>query len=92
MPGAETLWVAVIKQTVEDLRQHHSPTESLRGRIRLYSAQEWLQSSDSGIGSLVWICDALGLEPQWVRRLALGAIAPSSLTTSDIVSEVKSFL
>ncbi len=71
MPGAQGLWLAVIVQAVEDLHGHCSPTESLRSRLSIYSAREWVQSSDGEIGSLVWICDALGLEVERVRGLAV---------------------
>lgn len=90
--GAEDLWLAVIVQAVEDLRGHRSPTGSLWGRLSVYSAKEWFQSPGGGIGSFGWICDVLGLEVERIRGLALGTVAPSSLPTSDIVSEVKSFL
>ena len=72
--GAEGLWLAVVVQAVEDLHGHRSPAGSLRGRLSIRSAQEWVQSSDGGIGSLAWICNILGLEVEWVRRLALGAV------------------
>ncbi len=74
MPGAEGLWLAVVVQAVEDLRGYRLSIGSLRGRLSIYSAREWLQSPEGGIGSLAWICDALGLEVEWVRALVLGKV------------------
>ena len=91
-PGPEGLWLAVLMVAVEDVRGHRSPTGSLRGRLSAYSARQWFRSPNGDPGGFVWICHILDLEPEWVRRLALGAVAPSSLATSDIVSDVKSFL
>ncbi len=92
MPGAEGLWLAVVVQALEDLHRHRLSIGSLRGRLSISSARQWFQSREGGIGSIAWVCDILGLEVELVRRLALGAVAPSSLATPDIMSEVKSFL
>jgi len=79
MPGAEDLWLAVIVQAVKDLHDHRSPTGSLRGRLSISSTREWVQSPEGGIGSLAWICDALGLDIEWVQRLALEIVVPGPL-------------
>jgi len=72
--GCGGLWLAVVVQTVEDLRGRRSPTGSLRGRLSVYSAKQWFQSSNSDPGGFVWICDTLGLEVERVRPLVLGKV------------------
>jgi len=72
MPGAEGLWLAVVVRALEDLHRHRLSIGSLRGRLSICSAQQWFQSLEGGIGSL---------EPERVRALALGAVAPIPPTT-----------
>jgi hypothetical protein len=91
-PGPEGLWSAVLMVAVEDVRGRRLSIALLRGRLSINSARQRLQSPDGGSGSFAWVCDILGLEVELVLRLALGAVAPSSLATPDIMSEVKSFL
>ena len=79
--GAEDLWLAVIVQAVADLRGNQFSSETIRYRLITRAARQWFQSSNGNPGGFVWICNILGLEPQWVRRLALGAVAPALPTT-----------
>ena len=73
-PGPEGLWLAVLMVAVEDIRGRHLAIDSLRNRLRIQSARVWLQSSSGDPGGFVWICNALALEPEWVRHLALGKV------------------
>ena len=92
MPGALGLWSAVLMVAVEDARGRYLAIDSLQDRLRSYSTRQWFRSSNGDPGWFTWICDILNLEPEWIRRLALGDTAPSSLATSATVAEVKSFL
>ena len=78
--GAEGLWSAVLMVAVEDVRGQRLLIGSLRGRLIIRSTRQWFQSSEGGVGSLAWICDALGLEVEGVRGLALEVVAPVPLT------------
>jgi hypothetical protein len=53
------LWQAVLLMTVFDLR---NPLSSVRE-----DAQAWLTSDLEEVGSFYWVCDILGLDPEYIR-------------------------
>ena len=67
----KTLWAAVLKRAVKDataLPKHYCESP-LRSRMNIESAREWLKSQNTEIGSFLWICDVLGLDPDHERLI-----------------------
>ena len=59
------LWIAVILIAVDDL------TGKDPGYAR--DASDWFYSSEQNVGSFIWVCHLLGVEPTAIRRgLTLG--------------------
>ena len=54
----QELWVAVLKQAIEDLQDPEF-------RVDSYS---WFFSDEDSVGSFVWICDYLRLKPDFMRN------------------------
>ena len=66
LPEAE-LWTAVILQAIDDLgrRKRLSPTSAQT------SAREWFASEDHAVGSFIWTCHVIDVDPNFIRsRLA----------------------
>jgi len=57
------LWVEVLKEALLDLT---------KGDDARHRAERWFQSSDEHIGSFLWLCNTIGLNPTAIRR-GLGA-------------------
>ena len=55
------LWVAVLKQAVEEALGR-------KGVRLMKKAQTWLQNDNQTIGSFLWICAVLQLDPQSIRN------------------------
>jgi hypothetical protein len=56
------LWAAVLEQAVKDARggrTYHIITEE---------AQAWFHSKKEGVGSFIWVCRILDLDPSYVRE------------------------
>ncbi len=56
------LWAAVLEQAVKDARggrTYHIITEEARA---------WFRSKKEGMGSFIWVCRILDLDPGYVRR------------------------
>ena len=67
------LWITVIVQAIDDSSKIIDPTrKDMRDLLRFKkSAKYWLfKSNVYGIGSLAWICNYIGLDIEWVRRIA----------------------
>ena len=54
------LWLAVINLALDDLTATETPLQR--------SARAWFLSSNTNVGSFLWVCDRLGLESTAVRR------------------------
>jgi hypothetical protein len=54
------LWLAVINLALDDLTATETPLQR--------SARAWFLSSNTNVGSFLWVCDRLGLEPTAVQR------------------------
>ncbi|MBW1701173.1 MAG: hypothetical protein JRJ11_02940 [Deltaproteobacteria bacterium] len=65
-----TLWAAVLKQAIKDANAHPQCYEDYQPNIQghIKSAREWFKSSNTGIGSFLWVCNVLGFDP---KRLSL---------------------
>jgi len=58
----QTLWSSVLMQAIQDLSGPDFVAKSARA---------WLTSRSTSPGSLIWICDQLGLDPDAVRQNVL---------------------
>ena len=63
--GYLTLWAAVLGQAVKDLELPLNGNINDR-RIR-ESAERWFESRRDGVGSCLWVCEQLDLDPAKVR-------------------------
>ena len=61
MDENEALWCAVIKQAVDDVNDEDH-------RIRI-AAQSWFYSESTHVGSLIWICENLDLDPSYFKKV-----------------------
>jgi len=68
------LWAAVLIQAVRDVGGYgRFDSEPQRRRIQ-YFARLWFASDNRDVGSFLWICDELELEPSWIRRRMVAQI------------------
>ena len=58
------LWTAVLKRAVEDAYSGGMTDVTGEG------ARVWFQSNNQGVGSFLWICSMLDLNPEFVRKHA----------------------
>jgi hypothetical protein len=58
----QMLWISVLTQALQDLS---GPD------LLAKPARAWLASRSTSLGSLIWICDQLGLDSDAVRQNAL---------------------
>jgi hypothetical protein len=58
----QTLWMSVLTLAMQDLS---GPDHLAK------PARAWLCSKDNALGSLIWICDQVGLNPDAVRQKLL---------------------
>jgi hypothetical protein len=64
--GERCLWTAVLLQAIEDCAGY-GVGKRARPRAQ-YFARLWFKSANRDVGSFLWICDELELEPSSVRR------------------------
>ena len=53
------LWAAVLEQAIDDLG---------RGYVYAGQAQAWFQSQNEGVGSFLWVCRMLNIDPDYARE------------------------
>lgn len=58
------LWTAVLKRAVKDV--HDNGTTSVISQ----GTRAWFGSKNQGVGSFLWICSMLDLNPEFVRKHA----------------------
>lgn len=58
----QTLWTSVLSLAMQDLSGPDHLSKPARA---------WLVSRNTALGSLIWICDQLGLDPDAVRQNVL---------------------
>ena len=56
---AQALWYAVFERAVDDLLDDYERTPAAR----------WFISNSIEIGSFIWICEQLDIDPQVVRKI-----------------------
>jgi len=62
------LMLAVLESAVQDL-QRYRVARGIRGKRLFREAQEWLISrEETGVFSFVVICQALGIDPDYIRK------------------------
>jgi hypothetical protein len=66
----KNLWLAVLEQAIEDVKQDVKNQENVRA-INKANALEWFSNKNEGIGSFIWICYFLEIAPGPIRRIAL---------------------
>ena len=57
--GSKRLWAAVLEQAIEDVRREHGHADRARA---------WFQSEREGVGSFLWICRMLDIDPGSTRK------------------------
>jgi hypothetical protein len=62
VPEAE-LWTAVILQAIDDLDRR----TSLTPRSAQDSAREWFASESDAVGSFIWTCHVINVDPNFIR-------------------------
>jgi len=58
--ACKRLWYAVLEQAVKDAQGYYNS--------RREEARQWLFSENHGAASFLWICDVLGLDPDFFRN------------------------
>jgi len=62
------LWAGVLIQAIRDLAGYIVvPNKRERARLQ-YHARVWFTSDNRDVGSFLWVCDQIELEPPWIRR------------------------
>jgi hypothetical protein len=61
-PEAE-LWTEVILQAIDDLDKR----TTLSSRSAQVSAREWFTSDSDAVGSFVWTCNVINVDPNFIR-------------------------
>ena len=67
MPEAD-LWIEVILQAIRDLNARKASDEVVFAKR---SAQRWFVSDDEEVGSFIWTCHMLKVEPGVIRSMIL---------------------
>lgn len=83
----QNLWDYVLRQAIADVRLDPNPKSKVakaKHRFRIYKAKSWfrenkrkfrlcdIEGCDPQMGSFLWICEILGLNPAEVRQTVLG--------------------
>jgi hypothetical protein len=75
------LWIAVLKQAIEDARCNNYH----RNREKTLS---WFSSENQGTGSFLWICSILGFNPNLIRmNLTASRASDVAIVTMKFRSE-----
>lgn len=74
LSNEQRLWAAVLQQAVADAggRKPKGNTRNDR-RVVMDSARYWFARKGRGVGSFLWVCEALGLDPDALRPKIRGA-------------------
>ena len=59
--ACQKIWADVLYQAIDEAR-------GCSGYIIMEKARTWLRSDNQEIGSFLWICDFLNLDPKFVKR------------------------
>jgi hypothetical protein len=59
------LWMAVLRQAMDDATMH---TGSREAAVARSAARQWLRSQEDGVGTVQWICDTLNIRMDILLR------------------------
>ena len=65
------VWAAVLQTAIEDAQlrfERHDYGDRLRTQLQ-EDARRWLAADDRGVGSFIWCCEQLDLDPGQVREV-----------------------
>ena len=66
--GARLVWATALTNAVEELTGRAVAATSIRNRALLaLEAAEWFRSPHNMVGSFLWVCQHLGLDPDGIR-------------------------
>lgn len=75
------IWAAVLNQAVDDLSgagtDRAGPCHKNARAIISTRARRWFAAANRGIGSFVWICHILDLDPDRTRNVIMSRFAAS---------------
>ena len=61
-----SLWVAVLDRAIRDAQGDVSPhVEPKHDLVR--KARAWMESENGAVGSFLWVCGMLDLDPDYIR-------------------------
>jgi hypothetical protein len=60
--SCKRLWAAVLEQAIEDVN---------RGGFYAQKARVWFQSKSEDVGSFLWVCWMLGIDPDSTKRILI---------------------
>ncbi|MBF0428066.1 MAG: hypothetical protein HQL94_04025 [Magnetococcales bacterium] len=60
--STRTLWAAVLERAILDLKEHGTREEAVA----------WINSKRHSVGSFLWVCHQLDMDPSSVKRALLG--------------------
>ena len=66
-----TLWAAVLEQAIKDIRGDLTFRKGNVRSIFSESAWAWFRSESQDVGSFLWTCSMLGLEPDFVMGFVM---------------------
>jgi hypothetical protein len=85
------LWAAVLEQAIKDARDETTKRRRFE-RADGQTAQHWFLSENGGIGSFLWICEMLDLEPRFVRTLVNSGQDPQVIPRVTTTPQMAAFL
>jgi hypothetical protein len=62
------LWAGVLIQAIKDCAGYSLGLNKRERAGVQYHARVWFTSDNRNIGSFLWVCDQLEVEPSWIRR------------------------
>ena len=71
---SKRLWMAVLLCAIKDLEPFKIPGGIIKQSDNEVTAKQWVVSSDTDPGSLVWVCEALDIPVDELRSVLLDAI------------------
>jgi len=65
----KNLWSAVLDRAMQDIKGIIPGSEKYREKKIIKEAEDWFGSDDRDIGSFLWVCEILDLQPDKVLML-----------------------
>ena len=80
MDPCKNLWMAVLEQAMEDILTGPAHRRGKVESIFKNTALAWFHSDNEGIGSFLWVCEHLDIDPHTVHHILTKKIgAPKGL-------------